>query len=246
MSSFARSSTETVADRQSLEVPPLAGFGESTEATDTKLQRTALWRVIKREFPDWYTQRLNEAAGLVREGKDEAAIGQQMARRIVELRRQQVASALSATIPKLKLVASTFYENLVKLRALGADSCFGFISQGEAHPAIVKLLQGSDQTPYLQAQLTAVFEAIAEGRKQPRVYPQPRQADYDKLAADLTKLGWTQGDMQLFSNEKALAQAQPEKVCQMVHDWFAAQIGLTDQDAQMRLLGESLRPVVAG
>jgi GYF domain 2 len=246
VSSFARTDTLTVADRQSLEVPPFAGFGESPEATDTKLQRTALWRVIKREFPDWYTQRLNEAATLVRSGKDDAAVGQQMARRIVELRRQQVASALSATMPKLKLVASTFHDNLVKLRRLGPDACFGFISQGEANPAIVTMLQGSEQTAYLQAQLTAVFEAIAEGRKQPRVYPQPRQADYDALAADLTKLGWTPGDMQLFSNERALAQAEPEKVCQMVHDWFAAQIGLSDQDAQMRLLVESLRPVVAG
>jgi hypothetical protein len=52
--------------------------------------------------------------------------------------------------------------------------------------------------------------------------------------------------MKLFSDERALAQAAPEKVCQMVHDWFAAQLGLSDTDAQMRLLVESLRPVVAG
>jgi hypothetical protein len=143
-------------------------------------------------------------------------------------------------------VAATFYENLAKLRGLSTDACFAFISAGETSPVIVKMLQGSNQTAYLQAQLTTVFEAIAEGRKQPRVYPQPRQEDYDMLASDLTKLGWTPADMQLFSNEKALSQASPEKVCQMVHDWFAAQIGLADQDAQMRLLVESLRPVVAG
>jgi hypothetical protein len=94
--------------------------------------------------------------------------------------------------------------------------------------------------------LTAVFEAIAEGRKQPRVYPQPRQTDYDLLAADLTKRGWTQADMALFSDERALAQAAPEKVCQMVHDWFAAQLELGNVDARTRLLVESLRPVVAG
>jgi hypothetical protein len=32
----------------------------------------------------------------------------------------------------------------------------------------------------------------------------------------------------------------------MVYDWFAAQLSLSDPEAQMRLLVESLRPVVAG
>ena len=94
--------------------------------------------------------------------------------------------------------------------------------------------------------MTAVFEAIADGRKQPRVYPSPRKTDYDTLATDLTKRGWSQADMQLFSNERALARATPEKVCQIVHDWFAAQLSLRDPEVQMRLLVESLRPVVAG
>lgn len=246
MPSLAPSDAFAIADRKSLEVPPLAGFTDTPETTDTKLQATALWRVIKREFPDWYTQRLAESATLARASKDEAAIGQQMARKLVELRRQQVANALSATLPRLKSVATAFYDNLVQLRRYSTDACYGFISQGEANPAIVKLLQGSEHTPHLQAQLTSVFEAIAEGRKQPRVYPQPRQTDYDKLAADLTKRGWTPADMKLFSDERALAKAEPEKVCQMVHDWFAAQLSLSDPEAQMRLLVESLRPVVAG
>ena len=246
LSSLATSDAHAVADRKSLQAPPLAGFTDSPETTDTKLQETALWRVIKREFPDWYNQRLTEASELARSSKDPAAIGQQMARRIMELRRQQVAHALAATLPRLKTVASTFYDNLVELRRHSTDACYGFISQGEANPAIVKMLQGSEHTALLQAQLTSVFEAIAEGRKQPRVYPQPQQPDYDKLAADLKKRGWTQADMQLFSSERALAQAAPDKVCQLVHDWFAAQLALDDGEAQMRLLVESLRPVVAG
>ena len=246
MASFSTSDAFTIADRKSLEAPPLQGFADTPEATDSKLQSTALWRVLKREFPDWYAQRISEGVTLARASKDDAAVGQQMARRLVELRRQQVGNALSATLPRLKGVARTFFDNLVNLRRHSTDACFGFISQGEAHPAIVAMLQGSEQTVSLQAQLTAVFEAVAEGRKQPRVYPQPRQADYDMLAADLTKRGWTPADMQLFSNERALAQATPEKVCQMVHDWFAAQLGISDPDVQMRLLVESLRPVVAG
>ena len=70
--------------------------------------------------------------------------------------------------------------------------------------------------------------------------------DADALAGDLAKLGWTQADMQLFSDERALSRAPPEKVCQLVHDWFAAQLAIKDQDIQLRLLVDSLKPVVAG
>jgi hypothetical protein len=31
-----------------------------------------------------------------------------------------------------------------------------------------------------------------------------------------------------------------------VHDWFAAQLALKDADMQLRLLVDSLKPVVAG
>ena len=95
---------------------PSAGFTDTPEVTDAKLQATALWRVLKRKFPDWYTQHLNKSVTLARASKDQAAIGQQMARKLVELRRQQVANALSATLPRLKSVATAFYDNLVQLR----------------------------------------------------------------------------------------------------------------------------------
>ena len=52
--------------------------------------------------------------------------------------------------------------------------------------------------------------------------------------------------MQLFSDERALPRAAPEKVCQLVHDWFAAQLDIKDADMQLRLLVDSLKPVVAG
>ncbi len=77
---FATSDALAIADRKSLEAPPFGGFSASPEATDAKLQETALWRVIKREFPDWYAQRLNEGVTLARAGTDEAAISQQIAK----------------------------------------------------------------------------------------------------------------------------------------------------------------------
>lgn len=235
-----------IADRKSLETPPFAGLRGSPEAVDTKMQSTALWRVIKREFPDWYTQRLNEVVSLARENKDDAAIAQHVARKLVELRRQQLGNGLSATLPRIKTVVVAYHENLTRLRRQNAGTCYGFISQGEEHPAIVGMLRGSEHTAHLQAQMTAVFEAIAEGRKQPRVYPRPTPAHHEILAASLRKMGWTQEDMALFSDERALSRAAPEKVCQVVHDWFSAQLSLTEPEAQMRLLVDSVRPIFAG
>lgn len=233
-------------DKRSLDASPFKGFSGSADTIDRNLQASALWRVLKREFPDWYAERLKEAADLASQNKDENAIAQQMARAMVALRRQQVSNALSSSMPRLKNVATTFFDNIVELRKYSIDACFAYLSQGEASPVVVSLLQDPAHTAHLQAQLTAVFEAIADGRKSPRVYPSPRKADYELLAKELTKRGWSQADMQLFSDERALARAPPEKVCQLVHDWFATQLGLSDADLQFRLLVESLRPIVAG
>jgi hypothetical protein len=235
-----------IADRKSLEAPPFEGLRGSPEVVDAKMQSTALWRVIKREFPDWYGQRLNEVVSLARENKDDAAIAQHVARKLVELRRQQLGNGLSATLPRIKTVVVAYHENLTRLRRQSAATCYGFISQGEEHPAIVAMLRGSEHTAHLQAQMTAVFEAIAEGRKQPRVYPRPTPAHHEMLAGSLRKMGWTQEDMALFADERALSRAAPEKVCQVVHDWFSAQLSLTDPEAQTRLLVDSVRPIFAG
>jgi hypothetical protein len=234
------------ADVKAMEVAPFAGFKGSAQAIGATLQRAPLWRLLKHDFPDWYADRLKEAATMAAENKGDTEIGQHMAHALVKLRRTQVDNALSAKLQTLKGVAVAFFNNVAALQKYNADACYGFISQGEASPAIVALLQGSPQTALLQAQLVAVFEAIGEGRKTPRVYPAPRRSDYELLANNLKKRGWSDADMQLFSNEQALSQAAPAKVCQMVHDWFAAQLAIEDQDIQLRLLVDSLRPVVAG
>lgn len=243
----ASSGAMDIADRKSLETPPLVGFrAGAIDAIDATLQNTALWRVIKREFPDWYAERLQEAATLAREGKDDAVIGQLVARKLVDLRRQQVANGLSAKLPLLKTVAAAYYDSLTRLRKYNPEACSGFIKQGEAEPLIVALLQGTEHTAYLQALATAVFEAIAEGRQVPRVHPRPSQAQYGMLASELTKRGWTQTDFQMLSSKQAMAQATPDKICQLVQDFFGAQLSLPDAEVQMRLLVDSLRPVFAG
>jgi hypothetical protein len=240
------SSVLAATDRNGIDVSPLQGFAPDAAQMDANFQATPLWRILKREFPEWYGERLKEIAALSQQSKDESQIAQQMGRALVALRRQQTDNALSASLPSLKRIASTFYDNIAELRKQSTDACFAFISQGEASPLIVGLLQGSPHTARLQSQLVSVFEAAADGRKLARVYPKPRKTDYETLATALTSLGWSQTDMQLFSDERELARAAPDKICQLVHDWFAAQLGLKDADVQLRLLVDSLRPVVAG
>jgi hypothetical protein len=98
----------------------------------------------------------------------------------------------------------------------------------------------------LQRQTTAVFEAVAEGRKSPQLHLPPRKADYDVLSQGLIERGWSQSDLQLFTDTRALARAKPEQVCKMVQDWFAAHLAIKEPEIQLRLLFESLRPIVAG
>jgi hypothetical protein len=236
-----------VGDRRSLELPPLAGFAAgSAEAIDAALQSTALWKVIKREFADWYSERIAEAVKMVQEGKDQATIGQLMGRRLAELRRKLAGAGISATAERLKAVAAAYADNLRRLRSHSPEACSGFIRHGEAEPLIAALLQeATGLTAPLQAHLTAVFEAIAEGRQLPRVQPRPTPEHQEMLEAELMKRGWTTDDFKLLSSN--LAQVPPDKVCQLVSDFFAAQFALADPDAQARLLVNSLRPVfVAG
>lgn len=236
-----------VSDRKLLDVPPLKGLQGTPEEIDGNLQQTALWRVIKREFPEWYVEQIKSTSDLSARNTDKAEVAQKMAQALVLLRRQQLNNALSASVPRLRLVASSFFENLAELRKTSDVACFEFIARGEASPLVVTMLQGSPHVPRLQAQMTAVYEAIADGRKTPRAYPAPKREDYEKLALDLQQQrGWTQADLQLFTNERALSQATPGKVCQLVHDWFAAQLDIKDADMQVRLLVDSLKPVVAG
>ena len=233
-------------DRKGEEASSLKGLSGPPETIDARLQATRLWRVVKQEFPEWYAERLKEAAALAAENKDQAEIGLHLARALVGLRRENGKHALAADVPQLKAVARTFYENLAQLRKHSSEACFALISQGEASPVVVSLMQSPTHAAHLQAQLTAVFEAIADGRKKVRTYPEPRPADYDALKADLVKLGWSEADLQLFTDAGALARASPEKVCQLVHDWFAAHFEIKDSDMQLRLLVETIKPVIGG
>ncbi len=225
---------------------PLIGFAPTVEATDAALQGAPLWQVLKREFPEWYGDRVKEASSLSRGQKSEAEIAAQLMAQVMALRRKHAGDALSATSGKLKTVATSLAANLVLLRTASVEACHGFITSGETHVAYLKVLGDPKHTGALQAQLTSVFEAVADGRKVPRVYPQPKQADYNTVVGLLEKRGWTNADMRLFSDSGTFAKTEPEKMCKMVIDWFQAQLEITDGETQLRLLSDALKPVIAG
>lgn len=241
---------------QSSETAESSGEGQDTAALQTGqdeatsqlalLDRSKLWQLLKRDYPEWYQQRVQEIARLKLEGHDEAAITRHLAQSVVQLRRENAQQALSASPAALRKIAESFLENLKHLAAQSVDACYGFISRGETSPHVLALMDSPENAEILQKQIAAVFEAIAEGKSSPHSHMPPRQTDYQALTQALAGLGWTNNEVQLFSNPRALAQAPPEQVCRLVTDWFAAQLSITDEEVQLRLLVESLKPVVAG
>ncbi|MEQ1697988.1 MAG: GYF domain-containing protein [Hyphomicrobiaceae bacterium] len=218
-----------------------------TASLEARWQQTAHWPVIKREFPDWYGERLREAAQLASENKPEDEINKVLVDQLISLRRQNASAALAASTPKLRALASAFLENLRQLKAQSTTVCFNFISQGEGTPGVIDQFQNANgvKSP-MQLQVAAIFDAIGEGRKSPITHEKPIKTDYDALMEQLSKLGWSQTDVATFADPNALARAEPARVCQMVQDWFVAHISITDEGTQERLLGETLRPVVSG
>jgi len=215
------------------------------ESIDVSLQKSPLWRLLKRDFPEWYGERLGEITRLSSESRSEREIQSALVRAIVELRRRHYNDALAASPERLKTMAVAFVENLAQLSRASTSACYGYISQGEASPAVADL-KSPEQRSAIDAQLATIFEAVADGRKSPARRDPPRREDYDVLSGELGKRGWSAADLQLFTDARALSRAAPEKVCQMVQDWFAAQLAVQDEAAKIRLLGEALKPVVAG
>lgn len=221
-------------------------IAKNAQELDEKLQLIGLWGLVKREFPDWYGERISEAAKLSAENQPQGAITKHMAEALVALRRKHANQALAASTEKLKNVATAFLANLKNLSERSEATCFSFISNGETAPALLELWQSPEQGATVHAQMAAIFEAIAEGRQAPTTHEPAGKSDYEVLVKQLAKLGWKENDLQVFSNPKALAKQPPSRVCKMVQDWFVAHLAVEDQSTQERLLVETLKPVVSG
>ena len=68
---------------------------QGAQALDAKFAPTAMWSVVKREFPDWYSEQLKEAATLTAQKQPPVAIYKHLAEALVALRRQHAQEALS-------------------------------------------------------------------------------------------------------------------------------------------------------
>ncbi len=221
--------------------PSIAG-----STIDARLQKIPAWTLIKKDYPDWYVTNIAAAEQLVAEQKPATEVSSQIAQSLVSLRRQNADKALAASTEKLRRIAVAFLENLKALRSQSVTACYGFISKGETSPSVVQLVDTPDGPTAFHGQIGAIFEAIAEGTKSPQQHPPAVKADYDLLIKELSKLGWKEEDLQVFSNPRLLAKREPERVCSMVQEWFVAHLAVPDKAARDRLLFETLKPVISG
>jgi GYF domain 2 len=235
------------ADPQSTTGPAtLPGVVANQGPVDAEWQASPFWSLAKAEFPQWYADRVREAGDMKAANQPDADINRKLVEAIVVLRRQNASKALAASPDRLKIIAEAFVTNLGAMQSQSVDACYDFIGKGELTPAAAALVQKPAEGPALHAQLSAVFTAVIEGQKNPIARTSPQTTDYNLLAAELGTIGWSQADIQLFADPKALSAAPRDRVCRMVKDWFSAHLAVKDDAARERLLFETLRLVIAG
>ena len=227
---------------------PLPGVTVTPEpnAIETSLQASPFWSYAKTEFPQWYADRIRDIGDMKAANQPDADINRKLVEQIVVLRRQNASKALAASPARLKDIAETFVANLGAMQSQSVDACYEFIEKGEMTPAAAALVQKPAEGAPLHAQLRAVFAAVVDGQNSPVTRTAPQAEDYNLLAAELGTIGWSQADIQLFADPKALAAAPRDRVCKMVKDWFSAHLAVKDEPARERLLHETLRLVIAG
>ena len=213
---------------------------------DKRLQKAELWQFLKGQYPKWYANVLENAKQLDQQDNFDRKLSELLIARLIELRRLNAEKVLASSPKSLTTLASSFLDNLKDLAGRGPEPCYTFISKGEASPTVVEIMRKPGDSAPIHGQLLATFKASVEGTKSPVTRTAPQKSDYEALTGQLAKIGWNKEDIQLFANPKALSQAPPARVCQMVQDWFTAHLNLENAETQERLLYETLRPVVSG
>ncbi|MFM7084002.1 MAG: DUF4339 domain-containing protein [Hyphomicrobium sp.] len=217
-----------------------------TNTRDNALQKSPMWALLKKEFPDWYKLQLSDIEKMEAENRSEVEINKKLTESLVALRRLNAQKALAASPDQLQKIASSFILNLSSLEERSVEDCYGFISNGELAPYAMSMTLNPTEGAKLHAQTEAIFRAIVEGEKSPSSHEQPLKGDYDLLAKELSYIGWSEADIQLFANPQILSNSPPAKVCKMVREWFSAHLSIKDEKVRDRLLFETLRPLVAG
>ena len=231
---------------EQLRVSPYQSSGETKDLIDQSLQKSALWRYLKREFGEWYLERVSEIEQMRVQKRDERQVTQYMVDVLVTLRRRNALAALQSSPDNLKAMSTAFVNNLKQLGSRDGSTCYAFITHGEASPFMVELSRTPAFAEALQKQMMAVFEAVVDARAARKIHAVTRRTDYDRLTSDLTGRGWSQQDLATFSDPQRLSASPPEKVCSLVQEWFVTQLALKEAELQTRLLAESLKPLVGG
>ncbi len=224
----------------------LQDFPDNAGGIDGMLQKGRLWSIVREAFPEWYEERIREAAKMVAEKKTDEAVTKHVIDSLIALRRKNSDHAFQASLPALEQVARSFRDSLELLTKHSHVACYSLISNGEGTRGMVALFRDPTYSPTLQTGLAAVFQAVVEGRTTPRNNLPARRSDYDQLTKELQALGWKEQDINLFSDSESLAKTPPEQVCRMVREWFTAHLTIQDNEVRQRLLIESIKPVVAG
>jgi hypothetical protein len=219
---------------------------EQLAAVGSELEKTPYWKLISTEFPDWYRERVASAAAMNAGGKSQAEVSKFLVQSLVELRRSQADAALGASTETLKSLAVAFKASVTQLSKIGTPTCMAFIMSGESHDSVVSVISDPAKNTELNAHLLAVFTAVSEGRKGATAHADPADGDYKLLVQELVKKGWTQAELELFADPKGASRTTPERYCQMMQDFFAAHLTITDPNVQDRLLHRTLKLVVAG
>lgn len=227
-------------------VSPYVADGETRAQIDASLQKAAIWRLLKRDFREWYDERLGDVERMRAQKTDEKVISKFLADVIVTLRRRHAQTALQSSPEHLRRMSAAFVSNLKQLASRDGATCHGFVTFGEAHPFMIELVRSPTFGEPVHRQIVAIFEAITYGRANNVIHAATRRADYDALTAELTSRGWSTQDLATFSDPRQLSQAPPDKVCTLVQEWFLTQIALKDPALQARLLAESLKPLTGG
>ncbi len=204
------------------------------------------WRYAEASFANWTSEHTETARRMAVDGHTKEDINDALIKAFVRFRRDNAEAALLAPADSLKAVAEAFVINLETLKAVSPNMCYAFISSGESAPEVASLFFDEAARGGLEAQMLTIFKAVVDARSSQTRRDAPVKADFETLAKDLARQGWTQADLELFSDPKALSRAQPDVVCRLVTQWFSTQTQLADPVIRDRLIAASLRPVIGG
>ena len=217
---------------------PLGLVASNPEAIDASFQRTMLWSVVKREFPDWYGERLKETAKPTTDNKPEDAIAKHLVEALV---------ALGARMPIMRSPRARRSS-----RPSPAPSWRTSRSSTREHDRLLQLHLAAGSRAGRHRTAAAAGARSRSRRRSRRLRGDCRRAASADAARRTEEDGLRRarrpahqarlepGRPAALRRSARACPHQPLRVCKMVQDWFSAHIAITDLEAQERLPWETL------